>query len=140
MGFKERLKEKRSEAKLTQTELAKKVGVSDRTTQNYELGTRRPQNMEVAQKLAEALNTSVDSLLGTSGILVVQAQEKGGAKAARDIDVMVSDVTAAFAGGRLDDEALDGAMQALTKAYWIAKEKNKKYTPKKYLKDSSADK
>ena len=126
MGFKERLKEKRSEAKLTQTELAKKVGVSDRTIQNYELGTRRPQNMEVAQKLAEALNTSVDSLLGTSGILVVQAQEKGGAKAARDIDVMVSDVTAAFAGGRLDDEALDGAMQALTKAYWIAKEKNKK--------------
>ena len=140
MGFKERLKEKRSEAKLTQTELAKKVGVSDRTIQNYELGTRRPQNMEVAQKLAEALNTSVDSLLGTSGILVVQAQEKGGTKAARDIDVMVSDVTAAFAGGRLDDEALDGAMQALTKAYWIAKEKNKKYTPKKYLKDTSADK
>ena len=140
MGFKERLKEKRSEAKLTQTELAKKVGVSDRTIQNYELGTRRPQNMEVAQKLAEALNTSVDSLLGTSGILVVQAQEKGGAKAARDIDVMVSDVTAAFAGGRLDDEALDGAMQALTKAYWIAKEKNKKYTPKKYIKDTPADK
>jgi transcriptional regulator with XRE-family HTH domain len=140
MGFKERLKEKRSEAKLTQTELAKKVGVSDRTIQNYELGTRRPQNMEVAQKLAEALNTSVDSLLGTSGILVVQAQEKGGSKAARDIDVMVSDVTAAFAGGRLDDEALDGAMQALTKAYWIAKEKNKKYTPKKYLKDTPADK
>jgi transcriptional regulator with XRE-family HTH domain len=140
MGFKERLKEKRSEAKLTQTELAKKVGVSDRTIQNYELGTRRPQNMEVAQKLAEALNTSIDSLLGTSGILVVQAQEKGGAKAARDIDVMVSDVTAAFAGGRLDDEALDGAMQALTKAYWIAKEKNKKYTPKKYLKDTPADK
>lgn len=140
MGFKERLKEKRSEAKLTQTELAKKVGVSDRTIQNYELGTRRPQNMEVAQKLAEALNTSVDSLLGTSGTLVVQAQEKGGAKAARDIDVMVSDVTAAFAGGRLDDEALDGAMQALTKAYWIAKEKNKKYTPKKYLKDTPADK
>ena len=140
MGFKERLKEKRSEARLTQTELAKKVGVSDRTIQNYELGTRRPQNMEVAQKLAEALNTSVDSLLGTSGILVVQAQEKGGAKAARDIDVMVSDVTAAFAGGRLDDEALDGAMQALTKAYWIAKEKNKKYTPKKYLKDTPTDK
>jgi hypothetical protein len=38
--------------------------------------------MEVAQKLAEALNTSVDSLLGTSGILVVQAQEKGGQKPA----------------------------------------------------------
>jgi hypothetical protein len=53
---------------------------------------------------------------------------------------MVSDVTAAFAGGRLDDEALDGAMQALTKAYWIAKEKNKKYTPKKYLKGTPADK
>ena len=31
----------------------------------------------------------------------------------------------------LSDEALDGAMQALNKAYWIAKEKNKKYGRRK---------
>ena len=34
---------------------------------------------------------------------------------------------------------LDGAMQALTRAYWIAKEKNKKYTPKKYRKEQTEE-
>jgi hypothetical protein len=33
----------------------------------------------------------------------------------------------------MDDEDLDAVMRAITDAYWIAKEKNKKYTPKKYL-------
>jgi hypothetical protein len=46
-------------------------------------------------------------------------------------------VTGMFAGGRLSDEALDGAMKALNDAYWIAKAKNKKYTPKKYRKGTS---
>ena len=47
----------------------------------------------------------------------------------------MSEVTGMFAGGKLSEDALDGAMQALTRAYWIAKEKNKKYTPKKYRKE-----
>ena len=42
MTFKERLREKRQEAGLTQAELAKKVSVTARTIQNYELGTRKP--------------------------------------------------------------------------------------------------
>ena len=37
MGFKERLKEKRLEAGLTQAELAEKVSVTTRTIQNYVL-------------------------------------------------------------------------------------------------------
>ena len=36
-----------------------------------------------------------------------------------------------FAGGKLSDDALDGAMRALNEAYWIAKDKNKKYGRKK---------
>jgi transcriptional regulator with XRE-family HTH domain len=140
MNFKERLKEKRMEEGLTQVALAKKTGVSGRTIQNYELGLRWPQNMEVARKLAEALHTTVDSLLGTGGILTVEAQEKSGAKAAKDINAMVNDVTAAFAGGRLNDEALDGAMRALTEAYWIAKEKNRKYAAGKHKKSGKPQK
>ena len=33
--------------------------------------------------------------------------------------------------GKLSDDALDGAMRALNEAYWIAKDKNKKYGRKK---------
>ena len=131
MGFKERLKEKRLEANLTQVQLAEKISVTARTIQNYELGTRKPTKFEVVEKLAEALNTTAEYLLGQSGMLVLAAQEQGGSKAAKDIDELVSEVSGMFAGGHLSDEALDGAMQALNKAYWIAKEKNKKYGRRK---------
>ena len=131
MGFKERLKEKRLEANLTQIQLAEKISVTARTIQNYELGTRKPTKFEVVEKLAEALNTTAEYLLGQGGMLVLAAQERGGFKAAKDIDELVSEVSGMFAGGHLSDEALDGAMQALIKAYWIAKEKNKKYGRRK---------
>ena len=40
-----------------------------------------------------------------------------------------------FSGGGLADEDLDEMMRGIQEAYWIAKEKNKKYTPKKYRKN-----
>ena len=135
MDLKDRLKEKRAEAGLTQAELAQKAGVTTRTIQNYEMGERVPSNLGIAQKLADALGTNVEYLLGSGGKLIVEAHEKGGAKAARDVDELVSEVQGLFAGGRLDDEAMDGVMQALMDAYWLAKKENRKYTPKKYRKD-----
>ena len=135
MDLKDRLKEKRAEAGLTQAELAQKAGVTTRTIQNYEMGERVPSNLGIAQKLADALGTTVEYLLGSGGKLIVEAHEKGGAKAARDVDELVSEVQGLFAGGRLDDEAMDGVMQALMDAYWLAKKENRKYTSKKYRKD-----
>ena len=136
--FKDRLKETRLEAGLTQVELAGKAGVTTRTIQNYELGNRKPANMEVIQRIADALNTTTEYLLGSSGAYVVEAQERGGAKAARDIEELVSEVTGLFAGGELSEEAIEGAMKALNDAYWMAKEKNRKYTPKKYRKSADS--
>ena len=130
MIFKDRLKEKRTEAGLTQAELAGLAGVTARTIQNYELGSRRPSNMETIQRIAEALKTTPAYLLGGSGAYVVEAGIRGGQSAARDIDELVSEVTGLFAGGKLSDEALDGAMRALNEAYWIARDKNKKYAAK----------
>jgi transcriptional regulator with XRE-family HTH domain len=134
MVFKDRLREKRLDTGLTQVELAKKAGVTARTIQNYELGSRKPANIEVVQKIADALGTTSEYLLGSSGSYVVEAHERGGARAVRDIDVLVSEVTGMFAGGKLSEDALEGAMRALNDAYWLAKEKNKKYTPKRHLK------
>ena len=48
-----------------------------------------------------------------------------------DIEQLVSEVTGLFAGGELSEESLEGAMKALNDAYWIAKEKNRKYAAKK---------
>lgn len=135
MAFKERIKEMRVKAGLTQVQLAEKAGVTARTIQNYELGNRKPSNMEVIQKIADALSTTTEYLLGSSGTYVVEAHERGGSKAARDIEQLVSEVTGLFAGGELSEESLEGAMKALNDAYWIAKEKNRKFVPKKYRTD-----
>ena len=131
MVFKERLKQKRVEAGMTQVQLAQSAGVTARTIQNYELGTRKPSNLEVVQKIADVLHTTTEYLLGSSGTYVVEAHEKGEAQSARDIEQLVSEVTGLFAGGELSVESLEGAMKALNDAYWIAKEKNRKYAAKK---------
>ena len=131
MSFAEKLKEKRAQSGLTQADLAWKAGVTARTIQNYELGTRRPSNMVVVQRIADALGTTTEQLLSSGETLVVAAHERGGARAAKDINELVSEVTGMFAGGALSDDAMDGAMRALSEAYWIAKEKNKKYGRRK---------
>ena len=130
MTFAERLKQRRNELGLTQAELAKKAELTLRTIQNYEGGTRKPLNIEMVQRLAVALDTTTEYLTGTSSAVV----EAYGARSARDVDQIVSEVAALFAGGELSDEQKEGVMAALNRAYWDAKETNKKYTPKKYRK------
>ena len=134
MEFKDRLKARRHILGISQEELAKKSGVTGRTIQNYELGTRKPQNIETAQKLALALDTTVEYLLGNDGLLVTEAYERGGARSARDINALVSEISGLFAGGEIAEDEKDGIMAALNQAYWMAKEKNKKYTLSKYKK------
>ena len=47
---------------------------------------------------------------------------------------LVSQLTGMFAGGELSDEDREAVMRSLERAYWLAKEDNQKYTPKKYRK------
>ena len=129
MTFGENLIAAREKAGLTQKELAALLGIHYRTIQNWELAGKLPNKLDMVYKVAQILGTTPDALMNPSDQYVVEASEKGGAKAAREIDELVSEVTGMFAGGKLSEDALDGAMQALTRAYWIAKEKNKKYTP-----------
>lgn len=66
---------------------------------------------------------------------LLSAAEKYGAKGAKQAQALVDEVSGLFAGGNIADEDLDVMMKALQDAYWIAKEKNKKFTPKKYRRD-----
>ncbi len=132
MKFNERLKKMREEKGLTQVQLASLSGISSRMIQKYECGVSRPR-YDAAEKLAKALHASVSELLGEGGILVAQAAEQYGARGARQAEALVSEVTGLFAGGELADEDMDVMMKAIQDAYWIAKEKNKKYTRKDYL-------
>ena len=60
-----RLKEIRQEKKLSQTDIAKALGVTRQAISLYEKGDREPK-LETWQKLADFFNVPVDYLLGIS--------------------------------------------------------------------------
>lgn len=62
--FNERLKTLRIQRKMTQSELAKKIYISQPAYSKYEVGTASP-NPETLSKIADALDISVDYLLGS---------------------------------------------------------------------------
>ena len=62
--FNERLKTLRIQRKMTQSELAKKIYISQPAYSKYEVGTASP-NPETLSKIADALDVSVAYLLGS---------------------------------------------------------------------------
>lgn len=132
MKFSERLKSLREHKKMTQEQLSKETGISCRSIQNYEAGTHRPR-YGATEKLAEALGVPISELLGEKEVLVAQAHDKYGSKGAKQAKQLMEEVTGLFAGGEMAEEDMDVMMKAIQDAYWIAKEKNKKFTRKDYL-------
>ena len=57
---------------------------------------------------------------------VEETRERFGSKAAKEIDFLLERNSALFAGGALDQEAKDTFFEAVTKAYWAAKEEARK--------------
>jgi hypothetical protein len=56
--------------------------------------------------------------------------------AKKDAQKLVDELGGLFAGGELNEEDKDKVFRAITEMYWKAKDNNKKYTPKKYRKES----
>jgi len=130
MSFAENLKNLRHQKKLQQKKLAELSGVSLRTIQNWESGTRRPSNVEAIAKVAQILQVSVSDLLDDKELYIIEASERGGSAAAKDVSALVEELSALFAGGELNEAEKDGVMAALNRAYWTSKEINKKYGSK----------
>lgn len=61
--FSERLKELRKGKKLTQTELASKLNISQKSYSNWETGRTQP-TLDNVVKLVKTLETTADYLLG----------------------------------------------------------------------------
>lgn len=64
--FGEHLKTMRQKKGLTQKQLGKETGTSERAIQNYELGVRKP-TYEILIALADFFDVSLDYLVGRSG-------------------------------------------------------------------------
>lgn len=133
--FSEKIKEAREGLKLNQQQLGELVGVSKRSIAAYETTDTKPRG-NIARKLAGALQVSVDYLLNDEitdpqyGLekapYVEEARERLGPKAAKEMDVLLEQNLALFAGGELDQEAKDAFFEAVMKAYLKCKDEARK--------------
>ena len=135
MEFGEKIRKARTAKGLSQRELAEACGMSLRTIQNYELGTRLPKKKDTYLALAKALDINEEVLLDQDASFVLRATEHYGSRGARQAWDMVADLAAMWSGGEMDEEDMDAIMQAMQEAYWEAKKNNRKYVPKKYRKE-----
>lgn len=89
-----------------------------------------PNSVKYTEKMAEILGVDINYLLTENEEFYINANEKYGATGAQQAKALMQEVTGLFAGGELDQDDMDEMMKAIQDAYWIAKEKNKKYASK----------
>lgn len=134
-SFAEKVRDARNELSLTQAQLGEMCGVSGRAVQTYEKGEKTPRQSTMI-KLAKALKVSVKFLsddecenpvedIEKDGY-IEEARERFGAKGARDINALLGENQALFAGGELSEEQKDEFFQAIMAAYLTCKEEAKK--------------
>lgn len=149
MTFGEKLKTIRLSLNLSQSELAEKTGISERSLYTYEQTGILPRSNNL-RKLADALNVSVSYLLDEEetdpnknvdqDIFVANAKNKFGYKGAREASALLSRASALFAGGELDEEAKELFFQSLMEVYLSSKqEARNKFSPKKRARKSKTD-
>ena len=136
MKFGDKVRELRTEKKLTQAELGKLVGVTVRTVAGWENDGRYPQKRELYDKLAAVLEVQAAYLASEEDEFITEAAERFGIKGERDAKVVLSQAAAVFAGGELSDEDRLAFMTEIQQLYLESKDiAAKKFTPKKYRKD-----
>lgn len=131
MAFAEKLRDLREAKNMTQEELAKYCNVSLKTISRYESGQSKPRYRKTYDALAKALDTSHDYLVTDEDDFILRAYERYGAKGARDAKELVNGVIGLMAGGELPEEDKKAILDAISEAYYIAKNENKKYATKK---------
>ncbi len=133
-SFGEKLKEARVSLGMPQTQLAQEIGVTTRSVQAYEKGDKKPREAMMA-KLAKVLKVSVKFLTDDEcedpvadiekDNYIEEARERYGSKGARDVEQLLADNAALFAGGELSEEQKDAFFQAVMAAYVKCKEEAK---------------
>lgn len=138
--FSDKVREARQILNLTQEELGALIGITKRAVVAYETQGVRPRR-NMLKKLAEALRVSSEYLDRdeiddpTYGMdkddYIEETRNRYGSRAASEMDFLLERNAALFAGGTLDQETKDAFFEAVTKAYFAAKEASRKTYGKK---------
>lgn len=115
MKFGEKLRACRKGARLTQEELASRLGLAKRTVEGYESGAFYPRDREVYDKLAALFQMDKDYFL---------TENDAPADGKKTAEEVLTTARALFAGGEMSEEDKDTLARALMDAYWMAKRKS----------------
>ncbi len=106
MTFGENLKQARKAAGMTQTELAQRSGVTERSVYNYEKNSRAPK-IDIVERFATVLNVSAEMLLDSTAA----------GMSAASVDRLLLQVQLLF-DSKLEDRKKDQFFQQVALAYF----------------------
>jgi transcriptional regulator with XRE-family HTH domain len=127
MDFSEKLKTLRLSLNLSQSELAQRTGISERTVYSYEQLGKFPRAGNIL-KLSDALGVSPNYLLDRTdtpdekGSFLIEVREKFGTKGAAEAEELLRRTTALFAGGEIDEASKDTFFRSLMEVYLESKQ------------------
>lgn len=135
MTFGEKVKNLRKTKGLSQTQLAEAIGVTNRAVRSWEVEGRYPKQHDLYYKLADILSCDISYLMTEGESFITEATEQYGSRGAKQAQQILEQAAAMFAGGELSDEDKIAFMDEIQMLYLDSKQRAKKFTPKKYLKD-----
>ena len=128
--FSEKLRQSRKRVRMSQSQLAERVGVTQRSMTNYECGRAVPRR-KTLRKMAEELHVTVEYLTNDAvddpqaGRLreerLTTARALFGRRGEQEMNELMERNAAFFAGGSVDQEAKDAFFDALMTAYITCK-------------------
>ena len=133
MTFGEKVRAAREARNMTQEQLADAIGMSKRMVSYWENHGKLPKSRDTYPIIADALGIDVSVLLDDDAEFVIKAAETYGNRGAQQALQLVEQITGLYAGGELEEDDMDAMMKAIQDAYWIAKQKNKRHTNKRFL-------
>ena len=133
MKFGEKVKKLRKEMKLSQGELAEKIGVSARSVASYEAGTSYPRYKETYEALAAALGVEVNYLRTEEEEFLEDVGQQFGTRGQRQAAAILSEAAGLFAGGELSEEDKLAFLTEMQQLFLDSKQRAKRFTPKKYI-------
>ena len=136
MKFSEKVKKLRKDMKLSQAELAEKIGVSSRSVASYEGGTSYPRYKETYDALAAALGVDVNYLRTEEEEFLEDVGQQFGSRGQRQAEAILSDARRLFAGGELSDDDKLAFLMEMQQLFLDSKQRAKKFTPRKYSQDN----
>lgn len=127
MRFGEKVKLLRQTFGLSQSMLARQLGVSKRTVQSYEAGKSYPKQRQIYQQLAEIFATDINYLLMENEDISEDKatgptpEEEKLLSPEEEAALLFASISRLFSDPSLADSKKDELMQKIQMAYWDAK-------------------